>query len=69
VLAIAVAMALLLSLPLWSHLRRTPVFLPEGMAHRTLDAELLEREQHAASWQARRAVYGSDRRTAKEGSP
>ena len=27
------SLALLLSVPLWSHLRRTPVFVPEGMAH------------------------------------
>jgi hypothetical protein len=63
VLGVAVALALLLSLPLWSHLRRTPVFVPEGMAHRTLDATLLERDQQAAAWRARRATYGSDRRT------
>ncbi|WP_121251718.1 hypothetical protein [Nocardioides ferulae] len=61
VLGGSVVLALLLSWPLWSHLRRSPVFLPEGMAHRTLDATLLEREQHAASWQARRSVYRSDR--------
>lgn len=69
VLATAVVLALLLSLPLWSHLRRTHVFLPEGMAHRTLDATILEREQHAAAWRAKRATYGSDRRTAREASP
>ena len=31
VLAVAVVVALLLSVPLWSHLRRTAVFIPEGM--------------------------------------
>ena len=30
VLAVAVVVALLLSVPLWSHLRRTAVFIPEG---------------------------------------
>lgn len=67
VLGTAVALALLVSLPLWSHLRRSPVFLPEGMATRTLDASLLEREAVAVQWQGRRPVYGSDRREPKEG--
>ncbi|MDI6912073.1 hypothetical protein [Nocardioides sp.] len=69
VLAAAVVVALLLSLPLWSHLHRTHVFLPEGMAHVTLDASLLEREQHAAAWHARRSSYGSDKRAGRKVSP
>ena len=69
VLAAAVVLALLLSLPLWSHLRRTHVFLPEGMAHVTLDASLLEREQHAAAWRSRRSTYGSDKRADRAVSP
>ncbi len=67
VLAVASGSAVLISLPLWSHLRRSKVFLPEGMAVRTLDATLLERELAAASVQRRRTTYGSDRRTSGDG--
>ncbi|MEV0133310.1 hypothetical protein AB0H83_33210 [Dactylosporangium sp. NPDC050688] len=62
VLAAAVAAALLLSLPLWSHLRRNPVFIPEGMVYRTLDEALAEREAAAAAVARGRASYRSDRR-------
>jgi hypothetical protein len=68
VLAASVLGSLLVSLPLWSHLRRTPLYLPAGMVHRSLDDTIVERDQHAAVWLARRATYGSDRRTAEEGT-
>lgn len=62
VLLIAMALALVVSLPLWSHLRRTRVLLPEGMVHQSLDASVAEREVDAAVWRARRTTYRSDRR-------
>ncbi|GAA0444170.1 hypothetical protein Aca07nite_53210 [Actinoplanes capillaceus] len=57
VLGVAVAVASLLSVPLWSHLRRSTVFIPEGVAHRSLDDVVAEREPAR-----RRSSYGSDRR-------
>jgi hypothetical protein len=62
VLAVAVVVALLLSVPLWSHLRRNPVFVPEGMAHRSLDDAVADREAAAAAAIRRRSSYASDRR-------
>jgi hypothetical protein len=62
VLGVSVVAALLLSLPLWSHLRRNPVFIPEGMVRRSLDDALAEREAAAAALARRRSSYGSDRR-------
>ncbi|GAA3347311.1 hypothetical protein GCM10020358_61610 [Amorphoplanes nipponensis] len=62
VLVGAMAAALLLSLPLWSHLRRIPVFIPEGVRHRSHDDAAAERAAAAAAAQRRRASYGSDRR-------
>ncbi|MFI7546769.1 hypothetical protein [Actinoplanes sp. NPDC049599] len=62
VLAVAVAGALLLSLPLWSHLRRTKVFIPDGMVHRSLDDAVAERDAAAAALIRRRSSYASDRR-------
>lgn len=62
VLVSAVVVALLLSLPLWSHLRRTPVFIPETVAHRALDDTVAERQAAAAALRRRRSSYGSDRR-------
>ena len=67
VLGAAALVAFALSWPLWSHLRRTSVYLPDGMvASRTLDATVLEREQTASRERARKSSYGSDRRTEKE---
>jgi hypothetical protein len=63
VLGAAVAVALLASVPLWSHLRRSPVVLPEGMVHRTLDDIVAERSLTAAAVQRRRSRFGSDRRS------
>ena len=65
VLAAAVGLALLTSLPLWSHLRRTPAYVPEGMATRTLDASVLERDLAAEALRRRRSGYRSERRTGK----
>ncbi|HET9139236.1 hypothetical protein [Actinophytocola sp.] len=62
VLAVAVVVALLLSVPLWSHLRRNRVFIPEGMVHRSLDDAVAEREAAAAAVVRRRSSYRSDRR-------
>lgn len=62
VLTVAVVVALLLSLPLWSHLRRNPVFIPEGVVHQVLDDAVAEREAAAATLRRRRSSYGSDRR-------
>lgn len=65
VLGVAVGLALLLSLPLWSHLRHSPVHIPEGMATRTLDATVLERDLAAATLQRRRSGYRSERRAGR----
>ncbi|MEQ4304634.1 hypothetical protein ABNF97_25190 [Plantactinospora sp. B6F1] len=62
VLASAVVVALLLSLPLWSHLRRNPVFIPETVADQALDEVVAERLAAAAALRRRRSRYGSDRR-------
>lgn len=61
VLTVAMAVALLLSLPLWSHLRRNRVFIPEGMVRRSLDDTVAVREAAAAAVMRRRSRYGSDR--------
>jgi hypothetical protein len=62
ILTVAVLGALLLSVPLWSHLRRTTVVIPEGMLHRSLDDAVAERDAAAAALIRRRSSYGSDRR-------
>jgi len=49
------------SLPLWSHLRRTPAD-PFGAVVRTLDETVMEREAAAAALARRRTTYASDRR-------
>ena len=54
--------ALLLSTPLWSHLRRSTVFIPEGMVHRSLDDAVAERDAAVAAVIRKRSSYGSDRR-------
>ena len=48
-------------LPLWSHLRRSPVD-PEGVLFRSLDENLEERTAALETLQRRRTTYGSDRR-------
>jgi hypothetical protein len=69
VLGGAVVAALLASLPLWSHLRRQPVFIPEGMVQHTLDDAVAERASAAAALARRRTRYGSDRRTPTQEAP
>ena len=62
VLAVSVGIALLVSLPLWSHLRRSPVYIPDGMTRTSLDEALAERDAAAVALVRRRSNYGSDRR-------
>lgn len=66
VLGVGMSCALLLSLPLWSHLRRIPVFVPEGMVHRSLDEVVAERDVAATELTRRRARYRSDQRPPDE---
>jgi hypothetical protein len=65
VLAVAAGLALLISLPLWSHLRHNPVHVPEGMDIRTLDGTILERDLAAEAMRRRRSSYRSDRRAGR----
>jgi hypothetical protein len=67
VLVGAVVVALALSLPLWSHLRRSRVVLPEGMVHRSLDDSVSERALAASAVARRRTRFGSDARRTAEG--
>lgn len=62
VLGVGVLAALGSSVPLWSHLRRSPVYIPEGMTHASLDEVLAERAAAASALARRRSSYGSDRR-------
>lgn len=62
VLCAAIVLATLASIPLWSHLRRNAVFIPEGMKEKSLDAVQEEREAAAADLIRRRSSYRSDRR-------
>lgn len=48
-------------LPLWSHLRHSPVD-PEGVLFRSLDENLEERAQAVETVRRRRTTYASDRR-------
>jgi hypothetical protein len=59
-LATAVVIALA-ALPLWSHLRRSPVD-PEGVLFRSLDENLQDREHAARTLEKRRTSYASERR-------
>jgi len=65
VLSVAVSAAVLLSLPLWSHLRHSTVVIPVGVVHRSLDDVVAERERATATWVRRRSTYGSDRRASR----
>lgn len=62
VLTTAVLGALVLSWPLWSHLRRSTVVLPEGMVHRSLDETMAERALTATAARQRRSRFTSARR-------
>ncbi len=66
VLGGAVAAATLLSLPLWSHLRRAEVIIPEGTLQRSLDDVVSERQAASAALGRRRSGYRSDRRETGE---
>jgi hypothetical protein len=67
VLGVGVGGALATSLPLWSHLRRSKVFIPEGMVRRSLDEAFAEREASAAMLTRRRSSYRSDHRDVGDG--
>lgn len=54
-------------LPLWSHLRHSPV-APEGVLFRSLEENLEERAQSAQTVRRRRTTYASDRRTDPDGT-
>lgn len=65
---ILLASALLVAvggLPLWSHLRNSPV-APEGVLFKSLEENLEEREQTVQTVLRRRTTYASDRREAQE---
>jgi len=51
----------LVSLPLWSHLRRTPA-VPVGVVFHSLDQNIEERKRLAEAQIRRRSSYASDRR-------
>ena len=55
-------------LPLWAHLRRSPVD-PEGVLFRSLEQNLEERTAALQTLQRRRTTYGSDRRADGEPGP
>ena len=61
VLTSALLGAVALSLPLWSHLRRSTVVLPEGMVHRSLDETMAERAHTASTIRQRRSRFASAR--------
>lgn len=52
---------LLASIPLWSHLRRTPAD-PAGVLTRSSEDNVADRQAAARRYQSRRTTYGSDRR-------
>lgn len=59
-LGIAVVLVALGSLPLWSHLRRTPAD-PTGVLTRSTDDNVADRQEIARRYHARRTSYRSDR--------
>lgn len=54
----------LLTMPLWSHLRRTPA-VPNGVVFQSLDENIEERKRLAEAEIRRRSTYASDRREAR----
>ena len=58
----------LVSLPLWSHLRRTPA-VPAGVVFQSLDENIEARKQLAEAEIRRRTSYASDRRDEAESQP
>ena len=63
--AVAVALG---SLPLWSHLRRTPA-VPAGVVFQSLDDNIEDRKRLAEAEVRRRTSYASDRRVETEPQP
>lgn len=57
----------ILSLPLWSHLRRSPA-VPEGVEFRTADETVVERAEISAALARKRTTYASDRREEEHAS-
>ncbi len=66
-LVAATCMIALASLPLWSHLRRTPAD-PTGILTRSPDENVADRQEVARRHAARRTTYRSDRLSAAESS-
>lgn len=66
----ALLIVLVGSVPLWSHLRRSPALFPEavpaGITVQSLDESLAARQALATTQARRRAQYGSDRRSTRE---
>lgn len=56
------------SLPLWSHLRRTPAGFPDAVRARSLDESVGDRRRIELTVVRRRAVYGSDGRRPADAS-
>jgi hypothetical protein len=56
------------SLPLWSHLRRTPA-VPAGVVFQSLDDNIADRKRLAEAEIRRRTSYASDRRVEAEPRP
>lgn len=56
------------SLPLWSHLRRTPARFPDAVRTRSLDESVADRRRIELTLQRRRARYGSDERRPADAS-
>ncbi|MDI2099532.1 hypothetical protein [Ruicaihuangia caeni] len=56
------------SLPLWSHLRRSPALFPEHVPQRSLDESLADRQLVITAVNSRRPKYGSDTRRGPDGN-
>lgn len=66
VMLLATALVIAIAgLPLWSHLRRTPVD-PDGVLFKSLDENLDDRALAVENLERRRTSYASDRRTAMD---
>ena len=66
VMLLATALVIAIAgLPLWSHLRRTPVD-PDGVLFKSLDENLDDRALAFENLERRRTSYASDRRTAMD---
>lgn len=65
-LLVTAAVVAVASLPLWAHLRRSPVD-PEGVLFRSLDENLEDRAQALEALERRRTTYASDVRAPADG--